>query len=151
MWILLLLLIATPAYATTNNNIAAYIREVNPDVPEKEVKQICTAIGKWSKHFTVPQNLIASVIAVESHFNKNVAGGLMQVRPHIWMPELKKNKILRSWRDLKTIDGNIKAGTYILKYHNLNVKKYNGGGDKHYKRKVKRHELHITRRAFKRK
>lgn len=145
MWLLmtLFMLITTPAFATTT--IHKYIQDCAPDVPEKEVRQICTAVNKYAKHYSVPASLIVSVIAVESNFNYKVAGGLMQVRPHIWMPELKKNNVIKTWRELKTINGNVKAGTYILKHYKLNVKKYNGGGDKHYTKKVRKHGRKLSK------
>lgn len=146
MWrLLLIVLITTPA-----NNIPNYIRECNPRVTDKEVTRICTAVNKYSKEYSVPQDLIVSVIAVESNF-KNTAGGLMQVRPHIWMPELRKNNVVQTKKELKTVHGNIKAGAYILRHYKLNVRKYNGGGDKHYSKKVKKHALRIAKRIPKRK
>lgn len=131
--------------------MSLYIRECNPNITAKEVTQICSAVNKYSKEYSVPEKLIVSVMAVESNFNKTVAGGLMQVRPHIWMPELKKNNVVRNRKELKTVHGNIKAGAYILRHYKLNVRKYNGGGDKHYSRKVKKHAIRIAKGVLKRK
>jgi soluble lytic murein transglycosylase-like protein len=141
-WLIICILLTTQAYAL---DIPSYISNCNKNVKEMDIKAITKAIHKYSKMYDVPADLIASVIAVESNFNKKC--GLMQVRPHIWMKELKENKVVHSVKELKTIDGNIKAGTYILKKYDHNVKKYNGGGDKHYTKKVRKHRHAITKRV----
>jgi len=64
--------------------------------------------------------LLISMIDTESEFRKNAiskkhAIGLMQVRPSVWLSELRKEfPHIRNYNDLLNINNNIDAGEYIL-------------------------------------
>lgn len=74
------------------------------------------------------RDLMLSLIAVESGFNPKAKSDknamcLTQVRPSVWLPELKKAGIIQDDRDLWDEDKCIAAGTYVFKHY---LKKSNG-------------------------
>ena len=95
--------------------------------------------------------LLASIIKNESQFLKNAvskhnAVGLMQVRPGVWMKELKKEfpDKIQSKSDLFKIKNNIDAGEFILNKYveetgslSKALVRYSGGSRSYAKRVLK--------------
>lgn len=105
----------------------------------KEYEEI---IAKYSTEYDVAQDIIYSIIKVESNFDPYAlsrvgARGLMQIMPEtfIWLTGEEHLNENLSIKDLYDPEVNIKYGTYYFKYlytkfdHNLNTAfaAYNGG------------------------
>lgn len=79
-------------------------------------------IQRYSREFNVKEEIIASIINVESSFNENAissrgAVGLMQIMPSTaeWIADKLGYKDYKE-SDLKLISVNIRFGTYYYKY-----------------------------------
>ncbi len=90
----------------------ALVAEVNPALTSFEVNEIGRAILQYSRHYSLPPQLLVAIIRVESSGRVNAvspkgAQGLMQVMP-FWKGELGIEGTLFD------IDNNIRAGSHIL-------------------------------------
>lgn len=78
-------------------------------------------IKKYSQKYNIPPSMIASVIKVESNYDKNAvssagAMGLMQLLPTTAQEMASKMDINFESDDLFDVDTNINIGCYYLKY-----------------------------------
>ena len=98
-------------------DIAMYIHENYPTIPEVLYHEIAVQIATLSQIENVAPELVVGVIEVESSFNpmaisgKN-ARGLMQVMP-MWAKYFNLNKVC----DLHNVDVGISTGIKVLKVH----------------------------------
>lgn len=98
-------------------DIANYIQQVNPIIPEETATSIGIAVKRTSALYGVPIPLIIGMIETESHFNPQAIGssgerGLMQVHPKFWLHRLK----LKDRFSLHGIFTGIESGVRILRY-----------------------------------
>ena len=99
------------------------VHRLNPDIDKETLTRIAEAIEKYGEKYNVPDNLIVSVIAVESNFNPRCLGtlddtGLMQIRMKYapYWAKLMGIKAPANREELLDIETNIQIGTFILKY-----------------------------------
>ncbi|MGL4773187.1 MAG: lytic transglycosylase domain-containing protein [Clostridium sp.] len=104
-----------------NGNVnSAYMKELIDGTTDPKMKQIYTAVDKYSKEYDVDPKLVLAVIKTESNFNPNTkssagAMGLMQLMPFNCDAFGVKNPY--------DIDENIRGGIAHLKEY---LDKYNG-------------------------
>lgn len=112
------------------DNLTRLIDKYNPGLSLENRQKIYLSVQKYSEVYSVPEDLIISVIGCESEFTPTLYGalddtGLMQIRMK-FAPSWAKNigmTIPEERADLKEIEDNIQMGTYILSYL---IKKYDG-------------------------
>jgi soluble lytic murein transglycosylase-like protein len=105
-----------------------YISKKNPNLSQNTVREISSELKKYPK-------IITRIAERESTFNpkaKNKGSvGLMGVNTKVWFSSnpnynLIKLGIIKSKKELFSIRGNLKAGSYILKKCNRNYRRYRG-------------------------
>lgn len=114
-------LISVPSYQhiPSSDNLRDFIKSYNiTDV--NIINQIVKAINEESKHFNIPSDVLAALVAVESSFDhtavsKKKAVGLSQINSKIWLSELKEVGIVKSKKELTHPAKSIKAGAYVLR------------------------------------
>lgn len=104
----------------TKSELENYIKVVNSDVNDQEVKTMVTSAFKWAAKYRIDPLLILSVIHTESTFAKHAissagAFGLMQVLPKWHLDKIKDARDVTGTPELFDIDTNIYLGTRILK------------------------------------
>lgn len=105
-----------------------YIKNKNPKLSEQTIQIISTELKKYPKQITY-------VTERESTFNPDAKSkgcvGLMGVRLKTWFSSdpdynLIKLGILASKEEIYTIEGNLKAGHFILEKYRWNYRRYRG-------------------------
>jgi len=125
-------------------DINKIIEYVDPRIDPILSKEIGKAIEKYSSHYSLPPELIISIIKIESTFNpfatsKKEAKGLMQV---LFSAHPKKIKGLKR-NELYHIDNNIRIGCWIFKEY------YEGDIEKTLSKYLGEHNDRYIRRILK--
>ncbi len=125
--------VSTPAYfdftepTTTpiqKPDLLKIIQSKQPKLDPTTAKEIATAVGKYSKQYKFPPELIICIIERESSFNSRALSnptknsqvgciGLMQINPLTHLKKLKKLNIKGA--EIFRIDNNINIGCMILR------------------------------------
>lgn len=98
--------------------------------PELQM-EILNSVIYASDEYGISQDIIMSIIAVESSFKPNSkshvgAQGLMQVMYPVWGKALRDRGIINNQKDLYKVHNNIMAGAYVLHvYLKEGATKYN--------------------------
>lgn len=105
-----------------NKEFLSLVQKLNPKLDHETTIKIANAIEKYCQKYNVPENLVVSVIAVESGFTPNLKGslddtGLMQIRFKYapYWAKLMELTPPNNMEELSDVDTNIHMGTYILK------------------------------------
>lgn len=120
--------------------------EAHPKAKDEDIDYIVNYVSKKKNPL-----LLVSIIKNESRFlktavSKHKAVGLMQIRPGVWMPELRKEfpGDIKNRADLFKIKNNIDAGEFILNKYleetgslSKALVKYSGGSRQYAKRVLK--------------
>lgn len=110
-----MLSISTPIYAQSLS-IFNKILILNKHTNIENAAKIASLIDKYSFKYDLPENIVLSIMYIESRFKVNARGadgdtGLMQV-----MPFWTRRDLCRGY-NLKDPEQNIKCGTQILRFY----------------------------------
>lgn len=112
---------STTKHITKHKHKKHKTKNKKPKCPQNIMKEF----KKYKNH-----NRLIYIAKKESTFKPKAKNGhcigLMQVNEKVWYNILKKNNIIKSRKDLRSISGNIRAGAYILKHYNNNYRRYQG-------------------------
>jgi len=103
---------------TRYNATKAYIKNVNPSLPDEQVDRMAKAFLRASVKYDVPLNILLSVAYQESRFNPKAKRydthcyGIMQVNIQVWGSKLGITR-----KELFDIETNIDAGARVLRYY----------------------------------
>jgi hypothetical protein len=126
--IILFFTLVLTASLSHGGQLENYILKINPTLPPKTIYEVAKGLKKYPK-------AISKIAERESTFNPLAKSkgnwGLMGVNINVWFSSnpkynLIKLGVIKTKKELLTINGNLKAGFYIWKQCNKSYRKYRG-------------------------